>query len=146
MKSFLNPFEILGGLRFRSSRDFLVTAGGGAGLTAGYGAPKYRVLLSMQYAPVTRRLRATASRSAESIVIEVPEPKDFDGFQDTVGCPERDNDRDGIADLTDKCREVHQRHQRRRRRPRRCSATISRQLERSPSRTEADAEADRRAG
>ena len=69
-----NPFEILGGLRFRSSRDFLVTAGGGAGLTAGYGAPKYRVLLSMQYAPVTRRLRATASRSPESIVIEVPEP------------------------------------------------------------------------
>lgn len=29
--------------------------------------------------------------------------EDFDGFEDTDGCPDLDNDRDGIPDLVDKC-------------------------------------------
>lgn len=29
--------------------------------------------------------------------------EDFDGFQDTDGCPEPDNDRDGVPDVHDKC-------------------------------------------
>lgn len=31
------------------------------------------------------------------------EPEDFDGFEDTDGCPDPDNDRDGIPDALDKC-------------------------------------------
>jgi hypothetical protein len=31
------------------------------------------------------------------------EAEDFDGFQDTDGCPEPDNDEDGILDAKDKC-------------------------------------------
>ena len=31
------------------------------------------------------------------------EPEDLDGFEDGDGCPEPDNDRDGIPDLDDKC-------------------------------------------
>lgn len=31
------------------------------------------------------------------------QPEDFDGFEDTDGCPEPDNDRDGIPDKVDKC-------------------------------------------
>jgi OOP family OmpA-OmpF porin len=31
------------------------------------------------------------------------EPEDFDGFQDTDGCPDLDNDNDGIPDILDKC-------------------------------------------
>lgn len=30
-------------------------------------------------------------------------PEDFDGFEDTDGCPDLDNDNDGIADSVDKC-------------------------------------------
>src|SRR5690606_18155294 len=31
------------------------------------------------------------------------EPEDMDGFQDDDGCPEADNDGDGLADAQDKC-------------------------------------------
>jgi outer membrane protein OmpA-like peptidoglycan-associated protein len=31
------------------------------------------------------------------------EPEDKDGFEDADGCPEPDNDRDGLTDSTDKC-------------------------------------------
>ncbi|MFT5682537.1 MAG: outer membrane protein OmpA-like peptidoglycan-associated protein [Myxococcota bacterium] len=31
------------------------------------------------------------------------EPEDFDGFQDSDGCPDDDNDRDGIVDRADDC-------------------------------------------
>jgi outer membrane protein OmpA-like peptidoglycan-associated protein len=31
------------------------------------------------------------------------EAEDFDGFEDTDGCPDLDNDKDGIPDATDKC-------------------------------------------
>jgi OOP family OmpA-OmpF porin len=32
--------------------------------------------------------------------------EDFDGFEDTDGCPDIDNDRDGILDIADKCMNV----------------------------------------
>ncbi len=31
------------------------------------------------------------------------EPEDFDGFEDSDGCPDNDNDGDGITDLQDRC-------------------------------------------
>jgi outer membrane protein OmpA-like peptidoglycan-associated protein len=31
------------------------------------------------------------------------DPEDFDGFEDTDGCPDLDNDKDGIPDAVDKC-------------------------------------------
>jgi outer membrane protein OmpA-like peptidoglycan-associated protein len=31
------------------------------------------------------------------------DPEDFDGFEDTDGCPDPDNDKDGIKDTVDKC-------------------------------------------
>ena len=31
------------------------------------------------------------------------QPEDFDGFEDTDGCPDPDNDRDGIPDMNDRC-------------------------------------------
>lgn len=34
------------------------------------------------------------------------DPEDFDGFQDTDGCPDKDNDLDGIPDEQDKCPNV----------------------------------------
>jgi OmpA-OmpF porin, OOP family len=33
----------------------------------------------------------------------VDQPEDIDGFEDTDGCPEVDNDKDGILDAADKC-------------------------------------------
>ena len=34
------------------------------------------------------------------------DPEDFDGFEDTDGCPDLDNDKDGIPDKTDKCADL----------------------------------------
>jgi outer membrane protein OmpA-like peptidoglycan-associated protein len=36
----------------------------------------------------------------------VDQPEDFDGFEDTDGCPDLDNDNDGIPDTTDKCMDL----------------------------------------
>jgi len=33
------------------------------------------------------------------------EPEDFDGFEDEDGCPDPDNDKDGIPDVVDKSNE-----------------------------------------
>lgn len=33
----------------------------------------------------------------------IDEPEDFDGFEDTDGCPEADNDKDGVDDEVDQC-------------------------------------------
>ncbi len=50
---------------------------------------------------------AAADRDADGIpdkVDECPQAvEDFDGFDDTDGCPDLDNDKDGIPDLKDKC-------------------------------------------
>jgi outer membrane protein OmpA-like peptidoglycan-associated protein len=36
----------------------------------------------------------------------IDEPEDFDGFEDSDGCPEADNDKDGIDDEQDQCRDA----------------------------------------
>lgn len=99
-----SPAEALAALRFLPG-DFVITVGGGAGITPGYGAPTARGLLGFAYSP--RAPRGPRDSDGDGIyddVDECPEtPEDFDNFEDEDGCPELDNDEDGIPDTEDSC-------------------------------------------
>jgi MYXO-CTERM domain-containing protein len=119
------PAEALFALRWQVSGPWAIDAGGGFGITRGYGTPAARAFLSFAYAPLPA-LRVVAP--TEEVVIEKApppapegprdtdkdgitddkdkcpsEPEDVDGVQDDDGCPDPDQDADGILDAVDKC-------------------------------------------
>ncbi len=76
------PLEVLGGVRYRSPVGLILTAGGGAGLTDGYGTPAFRAFLTLGYSPVPSKV----------VPPQPPKPE-----------PEQDTDGDGILDSQDRC-------------------------------------------
>jgi outer membrane protein OmpA-like peptidoglycan-associated protein len=103
------PAEAVGSLRFFVSPKLAIDVGGGAGLTPGYGAAPFRVLVGMHWVDqkvppppplVTDRDRDGIDDSED----ECPkQAEDQDGFEDMDGCPDPDNDGDGVNDDTDQC-------------------------------------------
>jgi len=121
------PVEGLLGFQVRASKHWVVTGGSGAGLTAGYGAPKVRGVVGLAFRPARK-----AKKDPEPFPIDLEkeepatpppappadsdgdgyvdpkdecpqEPEDFDEFEDEDGCPEPDNDGDEILDVDDSC-------------------------------------------
>ncbi|MEM6929851.1 MAG: OmpA family protein [Myxococcota bacterium] len=102
------PLEVLGGLAWRPARGWTVSAGAGPGLTGGLGTPDARAVLGVRFAPGPRRYRPTPDDSDGDRIDNdddrCPEaPEDRDGFEDRDGCPDPDNDEDGIPDDEDEC-------------------------------------------
>jgi OmpA-OmpF porin, OOP family len=79
----------------------LFTAGVGTGLVRGIGAPNFRGFLGAVFMSENR------DRDGDGISDEKDQcptaAEDFDGFEDSDGCPDLDNDGDGIPDVNDKC-------------------------------------------
>ena len=100
-----NPAEFLGGAKVLIGEVVTVSAGGGAGLFGGIGAPDFRVYGGVGIAPSLDPANRDTDRD------DIPdgrdkcpkEPEDMDGFQDEDGCPELDNDADGRDDPVDEC-------------------------------------------
>ena len=96
------PFEGLGGVRWNVATNHDLTAMAGTGLTHGYGAPRFRVLLG--YAFTDKAPRDTDGDGLIDPKDACPlDPEDKDDFEDSDGCPDPDNDKDGILDVDDKC-------------------------------------------
>jgi len=99
------PVEFLTGFKFYLAANSYFAIGGGVGITGligdHVGAPDFRVYVSFVFEP------STGDRDGDGIPDDVDkcpdEPEDFDGFEDTDGCPDPDNDKDGIPDVDDKC-------------------------------------------
>ncbi len=104
------PLELAAGVRFQSG-PWVAAAGGGPGLTNGFGTPDFRLLASLGAAfgdsappppppadtdPDRDGVHGAADRCPH-------EAEDKDGFEDQDGCPDPDNDGDGIADAADRC-------------------------------------------
>jgi OOP family OmpA-OmpF porin len=106
------PFELLFGGHYQVGEDWRIGAGVGPGLTRGFGAPKFRSLISVEYAPGVKQ------PEPEPVV----EDRDGDGIPDaqdacpdepgirtddprTNGCPPPPSDRDGdgVFDVDDAC-------------------------------------------
>ena len=96
------PVELLVGARRRAGSNTWVRVNAGVGLTAGIGAPAWRLGLSVYGDDV-----GSSDRDEDGIVDlrdRCPDdPEDLDQFRDQDGCPEPDNDLDGILDANDAC-------------------------------------------
>lgn len=88
------------GLRGRV-KDLELTLAGGAGLSPGVGAPSYRTVFSMSWAPRVHDRDADGIPDDDDACPTLPE--DFDEHLDDDGCPEPDNDGDLVPDLDDRC-------------------------------------------
>jgi len=82
----------------------MFTGGVGTGLIRGIGAPNFRGFLGAVFVNENR------DRDGDGISDEKDQcptaAEDFDGFEDSDGCPDLDNDGDGIPDVNDKCPNV----------------------------------------
>jgi hypothetical protein len=81
-----------------------VQPGFAIGLTPGYLVPDYRVFIGVGWA--SRYRDADGDFVDDDRDLCWDEPEDFDGFTDTDGCPDPDNDGDGVPDLVDTCPEI----------------------------------------
>lgn len=100
------PFELLFGLHFRP-KDWRFGLGAGPGLTRGLGAPTFRLLASVEWAPEPK----PADRDHDGVIDpedacpDIPGPRSNDPKQN--GCPVQDRDRDGILDRDDACPDLY---------------------------------------
>ncbi len=94
-----DPMELLGGLRVRFDDNWSMMAGAGAGLAGSVGAPLWRGFLGFGYTPAVADVDKDGVPDAEDQC--KTEPEDLDGHQDSDGCPDTDNDVDGVLDADD---------------------------------------------
>ena len=104
------------------SGDFAVQLGGGGELPLTNGAitmPRFRFTLGLRWAPGGRPVPAApaaalpvpAAAAAAIVDLHVAgardvctsDPDTVDGFKDTDGCPDEDQDKDGVDDRLDRC-------------------------------------------
>jgi outer membrane protein OmpA-like peptidoglycan-associated protein len=112
------PLEVLGGIRYRSPVGLILTAGGGAGLTDGYGTPAFRVFLTLGYSPVPAKVVPTPPPEKDTDgdgILDSQDkcpkiPEDKDGFEDLDGCPDPDNDKDKICDNNEQIQKTLGKH------------------------------------
>lgn len=97
----VTPVEALMGAKIVTNPGVVITVAAGSGIAGGIGAPEFRALLGIAYAP--RDLDFDKDNIPNSDDGCPREAEDLDGFEDTDGCPEPDNDLDGIADAADQC-------------------------------------------
>ncbi|MFW5738801.1 MAG: transporter, partial [Myxococcota bacterium] len=104
------PFELIAGGHYRVNEQWQVGAGVGPGLTRGFGAPKVRVLASVEWFPAYEKAPpppppdrdGDGILDAQDACPEVPGVRDDDPAKN--GCPPpSDRDGDGIVDEQDAC-------------------------------------------
>lgn len=96
-----NPVEALVGVTTElGGLDYFVAAGAGIP-GSGAGAPQFRALGGVRYAPSCADPDADGICSQDDGCPDAAE--DVDDFMDSDGCPDLDNDEDGVLDTADKC-------------------------------------------
>lgn len=91
------PLEGTIGAKIYPIESLLIQAGFGTGLIEGVGAPDWRVFFGIAFSPPA--VHDTDGDGYLDPDDGCPlEPEDFDSFEDSDGCPDPDNDGDGICD------------------------------------------------
>ena len=100
------PVEVKFAGRYALDDDWTLTAGMGSGLTDGVGSPDFRAFIGIGGYWVSGG-RWSFDYDADGFygsVDQCPdELEDQDGFEDHDGCPDPDNDGDGVPDAVDRC-------------------------------------------
>jgi outer membrane protein OmpA-like peptidoglycan-associated protein len=101
------PLELLGGVIIKPDANWRIYAGAGAGLTDGLATPDFRLIGGVRYAWNAPDRHRFDDPDNDGIINEHDkcpnEPEDYDGFEDSDGCPDPDNDQDGVPDDRDEC-------------------------------------------
>ena len=107
------PVELLAGLRWRTSVGLTTSLAAGAGLSIGYGAPDYRLLLSVTYglegpSDTPEPWVVDHETKAKEVVLSHPDPWPpaplmDDSTFDQVLAADKDADGDGVLIDADKC-------------------------------------------
>lgn len=97
-----SPVALAASARYSLGGDFSALGGVDLPVNGAIGAPSVRAILGLTWAP--RFLDADGDGIADDND-DCPEgmPEDRDGFEDDDGCPEDDNDNDGVPDADDRC-------------------------------------------
>jgi outer membrane protein OmpA-like peptidoglycan-associated protein len=102
------PMELLVGALITPDAPVWARVGAGPGLTAGFGTPDVRVFaeVGLRTGRKSSGGAATGGDSDDDGLAnrkdECPQaPEDLDAFQDDDGCPDPDNDGDGVRDVID---------------------------------------------
>jgi hypothetical protein len=100
------PLEALPFIRQGLAPDWLLQAGFGVGVIAGYGVPTYRVFAGIRWAPTNHDADRDGIPDSEDQCRY--EAEDIDRIEDMDGCPEEDpdEDQDGVPDHEDECPEA----------------------------------------
>jgi hypothetical protein len=101
------PVELQLGIQKSLRQEWHFSLGGGTGVTDVPGNPRLRVLAMANWAPrfIDDDGDGLRDNTGEDHCVGLPE--DFDGFEDSDGCPE-DNDQDSIPDEEDRCPTVNE--------------------------------------
>ncbi len=78
-----------------------LTLGGGTGLIAGLGSPDFRINFGLHYAELVQDRDRDGIVDADDACVD--DAEDLDGNEDADGCPDLDDDHDGVADVDDQC-------------------------------------------
>ncbi len=97
-----NALEIDGAVQFIPlGSQFTFTAGAGAGVVKGIGVPDFRAFIGALFnAEVKDRDEDGMPDDTDQCPTEA---EDVDGYEDSDGCPDLDDDLDNIPDSADKC-------------------------------------------
>lgn len=98
----LAPVQGFVGAYGRVADAFVIRGGLGSGLIPGTEGAAMRGGLTIGWEPV-RGFDEDLDTVADRLDECPGQTEDLDGFQDEDGCPDVDNDRDGVADLVDSC-------------------------------------------
>jgi outer membrane protein OmpA-like peptidoglycan-associated protein len=85
--------------------EWEIVGGPSVGIVPGYGIPTFRIFAGVRYRPTNNDRDGDGIPDDEDQCPDVPE--DRDGFEDSDGCPEsneeKDDDRDGVPNVADLC-------------------------------------------
>ncbi len=99
-----SPLELVMGADVLAWKNLALDAGVGVGLVSGYGAPDWRIFLGVQWISDEHVPADMDGDGIDDLTDKCnTEPEDKDGFEDGDGCPEPDNDLDGVLDPKDRC-------------------------------------------
>jgi hypothetical protein len=96
-----SSMEVDVGLRVKPIDALHISAGAGTGVIDGVGVPQVRAFLGFTYVGESMDRDEDGVEDSDD---QCPaDAEDFDGHQDSDGCPELDNDFDSIPDTEDRC-------------------------------------------
>ena len=96
-----SPVEVIPWLKVHPAKKVSLTAGAGFGLNPGIGNPDYRVFFGATLSPSINPEELDKDHDGvPNKYDQCPyEMEDIDGFRDDDGCPDYDNDGDGLLDF-----------------------------------------------